>query len=297
MLAHTAWGETAWRMLRESMTMDMYNPQSIAQAVFGTRHTVLAGEEDPVAETDLPPLDIRIIKPLARPNQTNAKGISVLIYHTHTSEAYAKQPLDTYTETGEWRSTDNAHNIVRVGTELKDQLESNGFSVYHALTDHEPPKLSTAYTRSVQTMQAAQAQAPIDLFIDVHRDAYIAELRDLQTVDVQGQPAARMMFVVAMGEGDMYVEKPDWRRNYALAKQITDAVNAEYPDLMKQPMLRTDRFNQHMGLVLLVEIGNNCNALSEALAAVPPLAHGINACAEAIAVNKVTQQPFDLTPR
>ena len=65
-------------------------------------------------------------------------------------------------------------NIVTVGERLAELLRDRyGISVIHDTTDHEPPKLSTAYSRSVETMEKYKEEYPsITIFIDVHRDAY-----------------------------------------------------------------------------------------------------------------------------
>ena len=74
----------------------------------------------------------------------------VLIYHTHTQEAFRTaetnaapvKPGDA--ETSAIRSTDPAQNVVRLGTLLTEQLTEYGFEVVHDVTDNEPPSLSTA---------------------------------------------------------------------------------------------------------------------------------------------------------
>lgn len=69
------------------------------------------------------------------------------------------------------RTADPEYSVVRVGTELTKLLEERGFEVVHDLTDHEPPRLGTAYTRSLKTLES-YADQHFDLYIDLHRDAY-----------------------------------------------------------------------------------------------------------------------------
>ncbi len=77
----------------------------------------------------------------------SGEGPKVLIYHTHT-EAYAYAPGlgDTCSD---WRTDDAQKNIIAVGEALAGYLEEYGIEVLHDQTNHEPPKLATAYTRSL----------------------------------------------------------------------------------------------------------------------------------------------------
>lgn len=101
-----------------------------------------------------------------------SRGAKILIYHTHTTEAYRQADEDLYQEQTPWRTTDNEHNVVRVGEELKKHLEALGYTVIHDTTNHEPPSLSTSYSRSEETMKAYLKKYPeIEMFIDLHRDA------------------------------------------------------------------------------------------------------------------------------
>lgn len=209
----------------------------------------------------------------------------ILIYHTHTTEAYTKTEQYPYEENGEWRTKQNDRNIVAVGEKLARILrEEYGFSVLHDITDHEPPKLGTAYSRSVVTMEKYQEEYPsITMFIDVHRDAGKTHEEGTDYVVIDGEKVARMMFVVGTGEGATgagFGEMPDFNANYALAKAITERLLAVHPKLMRNIRVKTGRYNQHVSnQCLLVEVGHNINTLEEALAAVPYLAEAIAACA------------------
>jgi len=295
-------------LLRTVAGADIRSPQAVLESVFGRGLVLRAGEDEGpiILGEDAPPLDIRIVRPES-PQSTGS--LSVLIYHTHTTEAFSRLPGET-TSPNDWRSSDPASSIVALGVQMQKLLQTQGFNVMHALTDHEPPNLRTAYQRSILTMRAALEQGPVDLFIDVHRDAYVETLHPVLTVDAGAAKAARMMFVVGTGEGTdgtQYDQKPDWRCNLALADAITLYVNKKYPNMMNQPMLRTDRFNQHMGLCLLIEVGNNRNTLTEALTAVGPLCEAIAACRGMIEqpdraaavkqpVQSPTERPLNLIP-
>lgn len=206
----------------------------------------------------------------------------ILIYHTHTTEAYFPTSQYDYTPTSAWRTEDNTMNIVTVGERLAELLRDRyGISVIHDITDHEPPKLSTAYSRSVETMEKYKEEYPsITMFIDVHRDAYgnnPQEATDYITID--GKEVARMMFVVGTGEGATgtgFGEKPDFTANYALAKRITEYLSGIDERLMRNIRVKTGRYNQHVSnQCLLVEIGHNANTLEQALNAAEYLAEAI----------------------
>lgn len=248
---------------------DIRDPSKILQDAFGTIPVQFSDgreEEVQIGQEDIP-IQIQLIRP---DYPANIIGPKILVYHTHTDEAYTRENNETYEETSVWRSYDNDYNIVRVGTELSNQLQKRGAQVWHATTNHAAPKLSTAYSRSIKTMQSAKDQENIKIFIDVHRDG-----SNVPKTRKNNQPAqAQIMFVVGTGEGkngQTYDPKPDWKKNLAFAQRVTDLLNQVENGIAKQPMLRVDRYNQHMGLCLLIEVGDNQNTLTEVLSDIPLL--------------------------
>ncbi|MBC8537862.1 stage II sporulation protein P [Christensenellaceae bacterium NSJ-63] len=205
---------------------------------------------------------------------------NILIYHTHATEAYRPDGEDTYKATGTSRTDNTDQNIIRVGEELKTQLEKYGFTVIHDTTNHEPPKLSTAYSRSVKTMEAYKEKYPdIDIFIDVHRDAANVETQQDDVVTIDGKRCARLMFVVGTGEGTNggYNPRPNWEANYTLAKSITEQLDSINEKFTRDIRVKPGRYNQHItDMCLLVEVGHNANTLQEALNSMPHLAKSIS---------------------
>lgn len=202
-----------------------------------------------------------------------SNGLRVLIYHTHTHEAYQPAYEGEYDALESWRTDDNEHNIVRVGAELAELLEDRGFTVVHDTTDHEKDDLSTAYVRSLETLDS-HAHEEYDLYIDMHRDAYTegAQL----TCAYNGERSAKLM--VLIGRGDDFEVKPHFEENYELATQLTGEINSICPGLCRDVMVKTGRYNQHIAPnSLLIEVGNNMNTLDEALASMPALADAIDA--------------------
>ncbi|MCL2670585.1 MAG: stage II sporulation protein P [Clostridiales bacterium] len=193
----------------------------------------------------------------------------ILIYHTHTREAYVDSP--------DWRSTDQTKSVVAVGAALAERLrDCYGFTVFHDTTDHEPPSLSTAYTRSEQTLSACLAEYPdILLAIDLHRDSfYVTGEPTTDFALVGDRECARLMFVV--GEGEGFTQKPDFVTNLALAESICDYLLAVSPKLARPNRIKAGRYNQHLApLSLLIEMGHNANSLEQALSSIPYLAEGV----------------------
>ena len=206
----------------------------------------------------------------------------VLIYHTHTYEAFEPDYRDQYKITEKWRTADNEYNITRVGAELATLLRDQyGMTVVHDATPFEPPNYSTAYQRSLEAIENYMAAGePFDLFLDIHRDAYAEGLYPQNTVEVNGQKVARVAFVVGKGtgafNGQAFAQRPDWEVNLRRAEAMTDAINALAENLCRPVTTKGSRYNQHVSTgAFLIEIGNNMNALDEALAAVPYLAEAI----------------------
>ena len=209
-------------------------------------------------------------------NALRADKPTVLIYHTHTTEAYTQTDQETYRETNKWRTNDPTKNIVAVGETLKEILESDyGISVIHDTTDHEPPKLATAYERSIATMEKYHAEYPsIVLFIDLHRDAYQTDNAPCDFLTIDGTETARLMLVV--GKGEKYAEKPYYDSNMAFAERITDHLNTIAPKLCRPVRVKSGRYNQHVAPnCILVEVGHNANTLSQAKASMRYLAESI----------------------
>jgi len=204
----------------------------------------------------------------------------VLIYHSHTYEAFAQVEGDRYQETETWRTADSRHNMIRVGEELAALLRALGLQVVHDTTAFEPPSLSSAYTRSLAMLENRLAAGEsYDLYIDLHRDAYAASYGGSNTVSIGGTDVAKLMLLIGKGEGAIgqgYDVRPDWQANLAIAQTITDGLNHQVPGLCRDVCIKSGRFNQHIApACILVEAGNNRNTLSEVLAAMPYLADAV----------------------
>ncbi len=202
-----------------------------------------------------------------------AQGPQILIYHTHTREAYRQTVVDAYAEIGESQTLQQSQSVVAAGEVLKAELERYGFSVIHDTTDHVPPAQNTSYSRSLETMKRYQKEYPtLRIFIDVHRDSS-TDVTDFVTVN--GEECARMMFVVDNGEG--YDIKPDYESNYKLAQAITNELEKIHNGFTRPIRIKSHSHNQNISdMCLLIELGHNANTLEQAKNAVKYFAMTIN---------------------
>ena len=69
---------------------------------------------------------------------TLGEGPQILILHSHGSEAYSQNDGDLYQESDSFRTTDCAHNVVRVGEEMAQVFRAHGFQV---VPRHQPVRL------------------------------------------------------------------------------------------------------------------------------------------------------------
>jgi stage II sporulation protein P len=206
------------------------------------------------------------------PVTLSGEGAQVMIYHTHTREAYAQDPEDPYKMEEPWRCDDLSYTVVRVGQELAALLNQKGIPTYHDTTEHEQGDHGTSYTRSLKTLQRCMEQYPsLKVFIDLHRNGYDdgPPTPNQETVVINGERAARFFVLIGTGEGQTtsFTDKPNWEENYKLAKQITAASDRLYPGLAKEVCIRSGRYNQHVSTnAILIEVGSNYTTLKEALA-------------------------------
>ena len=194
----------------------------------------------------------------------------VLIYHTHTDEAYLKGAQD-YVETSTGRTKNDKYSVVAVGDRLKNCLEGFGFNVIHDKTDNVSKGFNRAYQTSYETIEKYIGKT--EVFIDLHRDAYYGQ--NPNTVIHNNREYARICFVVAKGEN--YTYKPNWQENYKLAQKLTDKLNEICPGISRDIIFKDTRFNQHVSnACLLIEMGNEQNTLEQVKASAEIVAEAFN---------------------
>jgi stage II sporulation protein P len=204
--------------------------------------------------------DIDVAKILAEPLgiKLNKKEKQVIIFHTHTSEAYKGSNQTDY-----FRSENPRYNVTQVGEVLVQQLYKHGINSIHDRKVNDYPSYAGSYKRSLKAvLEDVQRYPSAKIVLDIHRDAMGDDFfRVAKNID--GQDAARIMFVV--GTNDMGLYHPRWEENLKLALKLQQKSNELYPGLCREIDLRQERFNQHVTSdAVIIEVGGNGNTLGEA---------------------------------
>ena len=122
---------------------------------------------------------------------------NIILFHTHSCESYTSSDKYPYTPTGTFRTTDLNFTVVRVGTELENQLKQYKYNVIHNTDYHDYPSYNGSYTRSLATVENILKTNPSDIIIDVHRDAVGSRRDYAPTVKIgDTDEAAQIMFVI-----------------------------------------------------------------------------------------------------
>ena len=168
------------------------------------------------------------------------EGPQILIYHTHSQEAFVDSVAG-----------DASTTIVGAGDRLAEILHDKyGYNVLHHKGEYDVEARDYAYSNSLPALEQLLAENPtIEVIIDLHRDA-VPEGRKL-VVDLQGRPTAQFMFFNGLsrtrenGEID-YLENPYVNDNLALSFQAQVACNEYYPGLARRIYLKAYRYNMHL---------------------------------------------------
>ncbi len=198
-----------------------------------------------------------------------AEGYEILVYHTHSQEAFADSAAG-----------DISHTVVGLGDYLTTLLQEKGYRVLHhtGIYDMENGVLERdyAYDRALPVLEQILAENPsIQAVIDLHRDG-VAE--DVHLVaDVNGEPTARLMFFNGMCRNETGertdVTNPYREDNLAFSLQSALQLEAYYPGMLRVVYLKQSRYNQHLrSRSMLVEVGAQTNTVAEAYRTIPVLA-------------------------
>lgn len=202
---------------------------------------------------------------------TTADQPQILIYHTHSQEAF----IDS-------RPGEVADTIVGIGEYLTALLRENyGYHVIH-LTDvfdvvDGSLDRSGAYTVARDRISQILEENPsIEVVIDLHRDG-VPEDRHLVT-DINGKQTAQIMFFNGLSRTTKSGEitslpNPYIEDNLAFSLQLHLMADQYYPGLARTIYLKGYRYNMHMRpKSLLIECGAQTNTLEEEKNAMEPLA-------------------------
>lgn len=193
----------------------------------------------------------------------------VLIFHTHSSEAYTPADGDDYEASDPYRTEDKTRSVIAVGDLLTEKLEACGLMVIHDREIYDYPTYTGSYNRSGAAVEAALAANPgVRIVIDLHRDA----LGDGDTVyktqaAVDGATSAQVMLLVGTGANGL--PHPLWKENLKLALYMQNALDSAYPTLARPIELVKERYNQQLSTgALILEVGSSGNTLREARTAI-----------------------------
>lgn len=191
-----------------------------------------------------------------------------LIFHTHATECYE----GCSDEGSNYRALNKDLNMVEVGKELANQLEARGFDATHDETLHDYPNYNGSYQASLQTVQKYMKKHNYDFVLDIHRDALSSNLNYAPTIDISGEKAAQLMFVI--GTDACGLKHDEWLENLKLAIMIQNRANEMYPGLFRSLNLSASRYNQQVSDgAFIIEVGATGNSLEEAKNAVTLLAN------------------------
>ena len=192
---------------------------------------------------------------------------TVLIFHTHTSEAYLGAATGSFYSKEASRSQDPDESVVRVGTELAAVLEANGVGVIHDTNVYDDV-YTGAYARSRESVAKYLEDYPsLVVTLDVHRDAtYNSDVSAIKpTAVVDGKKAAQIMIITGAEEGDV-TSFPAWETNLRFALALQKAAEDRFPGLMRPVFFCQRRYNMDMTpYSLLLEVGSDTNTLAEAV--------------------------------
>ena len=205
---------------------------------------------------------------------------NVLIFHTHSCESYTSSEKYSYSQTGNYRTTDMNFTVTRVGTELENYLKQYNINVIHDKSYHDYPSYNGSYGRSLKTVQNIfQNNKDTDIIIDLHRDAVGSKSDYAPRVKIGEEICAQVMFVI--GTDGSGLSHPNWRKNLQYAIEIQKIANDMYPGLFRPIILRNARYNQQItNASSIIEVGATGNTLEECLASMKYVAEIINKAVE-----------------
>ena len=207
--------------------------------------------------------DIKLTTEILTPNVTiNTKNI--LIYHTHSCESYTPSEKYTYKASGNFRTTDKARSVIRVGTELTKYMQNYGYNVIHDTTLYDYPSYTGSYSRSYANVaKLLDKNEGTEVLFDIHRDA-IGDSTYAPTVKIGNEYAAQLMFVI--GSNGSGAQHDNWQKNLQFAIKIQEKANELYPGLFKPMILRNSRYNQQLANgASIIEVGATGNTLDQCL--------------------------------
>lgn len=197
----------------------------------------------------------------------SAESPQILIYHTHSLEAYADSTQG-----------DLSTGVVGAGEYLAQLLRTQyGFNVIHHTGQYDVENRDRAYSCAEPAIRQILEENPtIEVVIDLHRDAVKEDVR--LVADIDGRPTAKFMFFNGLSynntQGNIdYLYNPYIKDNLAFSFQAQALANEYYPGVTRGIYLRALRYNMHFcPKSMLIELGAQTNTCEEVWNAVPIIA-------------------------
>ncbi|MBZ9688187.1 stage II sporulation protein P [Clostridium estertheticum] len=205
--------------------------------------------------TQKPNVIANLYDPKLKKTLNNAKP-EVLIYHSHTSEAYLASDKDTSKVSS---SSDVTINVTAVGDVIEEELEKNyGIAVIHDKTVNDKGDYYGAYKKSGATLDKyLKEYGDFKLIIDLHRDSIKAV-----TTKLNGENVAKFMFVVTE-------KNPKYAKQKKLIDSMIGISNKLFTGLLDPREIYTYEYgmgfyNQNRSdNAVLIEVGSNSNTIEE----------------------------------
>ena len=179
--------------------------------------------------------------PLTFRTEKNSATPQVLIYHTHTSEAYLDEDVDYFYESFYSRTQDENFSVVGVGNVLTETLEKRGIRTLHDKTVHDST-YNGSYDRSADGTEDCKVKT---------------------VFEHDGQKAAQIMILSGC---DIYGERgfDNWQNNLSFALKLQTTAESMYPGMTRPMSFDFFAYNEYIcDGSLLIEVGTDANSVDE----------------------------------
>lgn len=204
--------------------------------------------------------------------KTDNSKPQILIYHTHSQEAFADSREGVLEDT-----------VVGIGDLLTKVLEEKyGYNVIHdrSVYDIVDGKLdrNKAYNYARESLLKILEENPsIEVIIDLHRDGV-----DKRSTYINGQETAQIMLLNGLSRNQngpiTRLDNPNLQDNLSFSLQLHLKSLELYPGLLYKNYLQSWRYNLDLRpKSLLVELGTYKNSLKSAKNAIEPFAEILHA--------------------
>ena len=199
------------------------------------------------------------------------KGPKILIYHTHSQEAFSDSEKGNESE-----------SIMGMGAYLaevlneKYEIETIHHKGVYDLIDGNLDRSKAYQLAEPEIRKILEENPTIEVVIDLHRDG-VKESTHLVT-KIDGKKTAQIMFFNGLSRtrtnGDIsYLHNPYIEDNLAFSLQMQIEALEKYPGFVRRIYLKGYRYNMHlMPKTLLVEAGAQTNTVEEMRRAMDRLA-------------------------